>query len=142
MLLLVPGVSGIGKTTVRRDLQPKLQAEVESAELGSFGPIPMAQSLDCRQRTAEVAVQRTVQLQREARHFLLCGDPIAAVELAASPSAPQLDRIAFCLLDASPEALAARLQSPGDDTAPLVHRHAFADWCASRPRTRSTCSRW
>jgi hypothetical protein len=88
----------------------------------------LAQSLDWRQRTTELVVQRTVQLQREERHFLLCGDPIAAVEVTAAPSAPLLDGIALCLLDATPEAQAARLQSRGDDPALLIHHHAFADW--------------
>jgi hypothetical protein len=73
-------------------------------------------------------VRRTVQLQREGRHFLLCGDPIAAVEVAAAPSAPQLDAITCCLLDASPAAHGSRLTARGDDPALLVHHQAFADW--------------
>jgi hypothetical protein len=128
VLLLVTGASGIGKTTVRRLLQPQLQVEVECAELWDLSPNPLAQSLDWRQRTTELAIQRTVQLQREGRHFLLSGDPIAAVEIAAAPSAPLLDGIAICLLDATPEAQAARLRSRGDDPALLIHHHAFADW--------------
>ena len=128
MLLLVTGASGIGKSTVRKTLEPQLRAEVDCAELRDLAPSSLAYSLDWRQQTTELAVQRTVQLQREGRHFLLCGDPIAAVEVAAAPSAPLLDAIAFCLLDATPEAQAARLQSRGDDRALLLHHHAFADW--------------
>jgi hypothetical protein len=128
VLLLVTGASGIGKTTVRRLLQPQLQVEVECAELWDLSPNPLAQSLDWRQRTTELAIQRTVQLQREGRHFLLCGDPIAAIEVVAAPSAPHLDGIAVCLLDADPDAQANRLRARGDDPALLIHHHACADW--------------
>jgi broad-specificity NMP kinase len=128
VLLLVTGASGIGKTTVRRLLEPQLRAEVDCAELWDLAPNPLAQSLEWRQRTTELAVQRTVQLQREGRHFLLCGDPIAAVEVAAAPSADHVDAIAFCLLDAAPGEQAARLHARGDDLAVLVHHQAFADW--------------
>jgi hypothetical protein len=128
VLLLVTGASGIGKTTVRKLLEPQVRAEVECVELWDLAPNPPAQSLEWRQRTTELAVQSTVQLQREGRHFLLCGDPIAVVELAAAPSAPLLDGIAVCLLDAGAQAQATRLQARGDDPALLVHHHAFADW--------------
>lgn len=128
VLLLVTGASGVGKTTVRRLLQPQLGPEVECAELWDISPNPSAQNLEWRQRTTELAVQRTVQLQREGRHFLLCGDPIAAVEVIAAPSALELDRVAFCLLDADRQAQQQRLASRGDDAALLVHHHAFADW--------------
>jgi hypothetical protein len=128
VLLLVTGASGIGKSTVRKILEPQLRAEVDCGELWDLAPYSRAYSLAWRQQATELAVQRTVQLQREGRHFLLCGDPIAAVEVAAAPSAPQLDGVAICLLDASAVAQAARLQSRGDDPALLVHHQAFAEW--------------
>jgi hypothetical protein len=46
----------------------------------------------------------------------------------AAPSAPQLDAVAVCLLDASAEAQAERLAARGDDPALLVHHQAFAEW--------------
>ncbi len=128
MLLLVTGASGVGKTTVRRLLQPHLTPEVDCAELWDLSPNPQAQNLVWRQQTTELAVLRSVQLQREGRHLLLCGDPIAAVEVACAPSFPLLHRVAFCLLDATRAAQAARLSARGDDPALLVHHHAYADW--------------
>lgn len=132
MLLLVTGASGVGKTTARRLLQPQLQPEVECAELVEISPNPAVRDLVWRQRTTETAVQLAVQLQREGRHLLLCGDPIAAVEIAAAPSTGQLRAVAFCLLDASPASQAARLTTRGDDPALLVHHHAFAAWMRSQ----------
>jgi hypothetical protein len=128
VLLLVTGASGIGKTTVRRLLQPQLTPEVECAELWDLSPKPLAQTLEWRQQATELAVERAAQLQREGRHFLLCGDPIAAVEAAAAPSASHLDALAFCLLDAAPVAQAARLAARGDPPGLLAHHHAFAEW--------------
>jgi broad-specificity NMP kinase len=128
VLLLVTGASGIGKTTARKLLQPQLAPEVQCAELWDLSPKPLAQTLTWRQQTTELAVQRAVQLQREGRHFLLCGDPIAAVEATAAPSASHLDALAFCLLDAAPAAQAARLEARGDPPELLVHHHAFAEW--------------
>lgn len=128
MLLLVTGASGVGKTTVRTLLEPQLGPEVECAELWDLSPNPSAQTLEWRQRTTELAVQRAVQLQREGRHFLLCGDPIAAVEVLAAPSADRLAGSAFCLLDADRTTQAERLTNRGDDPALLVHHHAFAEW--------------
>jgi hypothetical protein len=128
MFLLVTGASGVGKTTVRTLLQPQLTPEVECLELRHLSANPGPHSLEWRQRTTELAVQRTVQLQREGRHLLLWGDPVAAVEVAAAPSAAHLDGLAVCLLDAQPEAQAERLTSRGDPAALLPHHHAFAAW--------------
>jgi hypothetical protein len=128
VLLLVTGASGVGKTTVRSLLQPQLTPEVECAELWDLSPHPLVQDIVWRQLVTELAVQRTVQLQREGRHLLLCGDPIAAVEVAATPSAPLLDAFACCLLDATAAAQAARLTTRGDDPSLLAHHQAFADW--------------
>ena len=60
--------------------------------------------------------------------MLLAGDPVPAIEVIAAPSAPQLDAVAVCLLDASAEAQAERLAGRGDDPALLVHHQAFAEW--------------
>jgi hypothetical protein len=62
------------------------------------------------------------------RHLLLSGDPVAAGEVLAAPSADRLDAIAVCLLDVDRDAQAARLMARGDDPALLVHHLAFADW--------------
>jgi hypothetical protein len=75
-----------------------------------------------------MAVRRAIELQACGRHLLLAGDPVPAIEVIAAPSAPQLDAVAVCLLDASAEAQAERLTARGDDPALLVHHQAFAEW--------------
>ena len=73
-------------------------------------------------------MRRAIELQLAGRHLLLSGDPVAAAEVVAAPSAPLLDGIAVCLLDASPAAQTARLSARGDDPSVLHHHHAFAEW--------------
>ncbi len=97
-------------------------------ELAEFRPHSAVRDLAWRQRVVELCVQHAVRLQHEGRHLLLCGDPVAAVEVIAAPSADELDGCAFCLLDAAPEAQAARLAARGDDPSLLIHHQAFAEW--------------
>jgi hypothetical protein len=128
VLLLITGASGVGKSTVRAVIAPELSPQVASVELADLAPLPVAKTLTWRQQTAETAVCQAVELQASGRHLLLAGDPIAAIEVIAAPSAPQLDAAAACLLDASAEAQAARLTARGDDPTLLVHHQAFAEW--------------
>lgn len=60
--------------------------------------------------------------------LLLAGDPVAAGEVLAAPSADRLDGIAVCLFDVDGDAQAARLLARGEDPTLLVHHVAFADW--------------
>ena len=128
MLLLITGASGVGKSTVRAAVEAELSPEVECVELVDVVPLPPAMTKAWRQQSAEAVVRRAVELQTSGRHLLLAGDPVAAVEIVAAPSAPRLDAIAVCLLDASAEAQAARLEARGDDLTLLPHHQAFADW--------------
>jgi len=73
-------------------------------------------------------VRRAVELHASGRHLLHAGDPVPAIEIVVAPSAPQLDAVAVCLLDATPEAQAARLAARGDDPEWLVRHQAFAEW--------------
>jgi hypothetical protein len=73
-------------------------------------------------------VRRAIDLQLWGRHLLLAGDPVAAAEVVAAPSATGLEGIAVCLLDLDSEAQAARLSARGDDPALLHHHQAFAEW--------------
>ena len=128
MLLLITGASGVGKSTIRTIVAPELSPQVECVELLDLTPAPDAMTLAWRQRTAEVAVRRAVELQDAGRHLLLAGDPVPAAEVVAAPSAAELDAIAVCLLDASAEAQAQRLVERGDDPALLIYHQAFAEW--------------
>ena len=113
---------------MRAVIAPELSPEVECVELLHLTPLPTAMTRVRRQQTAEVAVRRAVELQSSGRHLLLAGDPIPAAEVVAAPSAPRLDAIAVCLLDATPEAQAERLATRGDPAELLVHHQAFAEW--------------
>jgi hypothetical protein len=128
MLLLVTGASGMGKSTVRTLVEPALAPAVECVELAHVLPLRGVPSLLWRQQATEAAVRRAVELERNGRHLLLAGDPVAAVEAVAAPSAAGLDSIGVCLLDASPQEQARRLEARGDDPALLHHHQAFADW--------------
>lgn len=134
VLLLVTGASGVGKSTVRALVAPELAPAVECVELLMLTPMPRAMTKVWRQQTAELAVRRAVELQESGRHLLLAGDPVPAIELVAAPSAPELDAIAVCLLDASPTAQAERLTERGDPAELLVHHQAFADWMRQQAR--------
>jgi hypothetical protein len=134
MFLLVTGASGAGKSTVRRLVTPDLSREIECVELHHVSSVPPVPSIAWRQQATEAAVQRAVQLQAERRHLLLCGDPVAAGEVLAAPSAVELDGVAACLLDLSPEAQTSRLAGRGDDPALLAHHHAFAAWMRGHAR--------
>jgi hypothetical protein len=134
MFLLVTGASGAGKSTVRRLVTADLSPEVECVELHHVSSVPPFPTIAWRQQATEAAVQRAVELQAERRHLLLCGDPVAAGEVLAAPSAVELDGVAVCLLDLSPEAQASRLAGRGDDPALLADHHAFAGWMRGHAR--------
>jgi hypothetical protein len=78
--------------------------------------------------------RRALELEVSGRHVLLAGDPVPAIEIVTAPSAPKLEAIAACLLDATAEAQAARLRARGDDPALLPHHQAFAEWMRRQAR--------
>ena len=128
MLMLVTGASGAGKSTVRDAVAPALSPAVVCVELRHVATVPARPTIEWRQQATERAVRRALHLQAQGRHLLLSGDPVAAAEVIAAPSADALDGIAVCLLDLSAEAQAARLAQRGDDPAVLHHNQAFAKW--------------
>jgi hypothetical protein len=134
MFLLVTGASGAGKSTARLGVAPVLSPDVECVELHDVIEVPAIPTLAWRQQATEAAVQRALGLQDEHRHLLLSGDPVAAGEVLAAPSAIHLDGIAACLLDVSPEAQSARLNRRGDDPALMADHHAFARWMRGHAR--------
>jgi hypothetical protein len=128
MFLLVSGASGAGKSTARGLVADEFEPGVRCVELRHVLPIPPAPTLAWRQRATEAVVCHALKLQEHGRHVLLAGDPVAAGEVLAAPSADRLDGVAVCLLDVDRDAQAARLLARGDDPALLVHHVAFADW--------------
>ena len=128
MLLLITGASGAGKSTVRAAIESELSPTVECVELSHLTSVPAVLTRVWRQRATDAVVRQAIDLQARERHLLLSGDPVAAAEVAAAPSAPGLDAIAVCLLDLSPEAQATRLNARGDDPSLLPDHQAFAEW--------------
>jgi hypothetical protein len=106
----------------------ELEPGVESVELHDVVPVPRAPTLAWRQRATEAVVCHALKLRKDGRHVLLAGDPVAAGEVLAAPSADRLDGVAVCLLDVARDAQAARLVARGDDPGLLVHHVAFAEW--------------
>lgn len=133
MLLLVTGASGVGKSMARvlasRLLEVSHPGQLEGTEFFTLGPIPDIPTIAWRHEMTEVAVQRAIALETEGRHLLFGGDPIAAGEALAAPSADTID-IAVLLLDADEAAHNARLDGRGDP-GELQIRHlnlGFAEW--------------
>jgi hypothetical protein len=127
MLLLITGASGAGKSAARVGTDRLLSDEIDAVELGHLGPIPPIPTAAWRQEMAEVAVRRAITLEAQGRHLLVAGDPIAAGEILAAPSATKID-IAICLLDADSAAQTDRLRKRNEPEEYLVHHVAFADW--------------
>jgi hypothetical protein len=127
MFFLVTGASGVGKSTVRKLIEPEFADVLDIAELGMLGSTPKWK-IEWRHQMVERAVLRALESQREGKHFLLCGDPVPPGEVWAAPSANHLDHLAVCLLDAGEKAQTARLLERGDDSKFLSHHLAFAAW--------------
>jgi hypothetical protein len=127
MLLLITGASGVGKTTVRKLVAPRFADRLDAYELAEVAGPPQW-NLRWRHQAVEQAVQLAIHAQTRGRHLLLCGDPVAPAEVFATPSAPRIERIAICLLDADEDSQRSRLAARGDDPS-LIPRHvAFAAW--------------
>jgi len=127
VFFLVTGASGVGKSTVRKLVEPEITGRVAVCELGMLGLIP-EWSLRWRHQAVEQVVQLALQKQREGMHFLLCGDPVPPGELYAAPSAGELAGIEVCLLDISAEKQIERLTQRGDAQEFIPHHVAFAEW--------------
>jgi broad-specificity NMP kinase len=139
MFLLVTGASGAGKSTVRRLVAPDLAPAIECVELHDIVSVPARPDIAWRQRATEAVVRRALDLQADRRHLLLSGDPVAAGEVLAAPSAVALSAVAVCLLDVSPDAQAARLVRRGDDPALLPITTRSLPGCAATLAILTTC---
>lgn len=127
MFLLVTGASGVGKTTARLRVRAELSELVTCVELCQVVAIPDAPDEAWRQRVVGQLVDLALDHQRDGRHLMLCGDPVPASEVFATPRADELEGGAVLLLDADPAVQTRRLAQRGDDPQ-LLHRHlAFQD---------------
>lgn len=125
MLFLITGASGAGKSMVRDLVSPQLGSTFEAVELKDLGPVE-GMTVARRQEMAELAAARAAELTAAGRHLLLSGDPVAAGEVIAAPSAMRCGGVAVCLLDVSESAQRSRLGTRGDpsDLIPLCVAHA------------------
>ena len=78
--------------------------------------------------TVRTIVARELSPEVECVELLDLTPPPDAMTQAWRQRAAELDAIAVCLLDASPEAQAERLAARGDDPTLLIHHQAFAEW--------------
>jgi hypothetical protein len=134
VFLLLTGASGVGKSAVRHLLEDSLAPDVECAELGEVMAVPPVPDIEWRQRATEAAVLRALAAQEAGRHFMLAGDPVAAGELVAAPSADRLDGIAVCLLDCEPDVQLQRLTERGDHPITFDAHRGFAAWMRGHVR--------
>ena len=133
VLLLISGASGAGKSSVRQGIAEDLEPAVAAVELRHLDTVPQIPTLEWRQRMAERAVLRAMELDEQGRHLLLAGDPVAPGEVLAAPSAPMVD-VAMCLLDVDEVAQRERLRRRGDPEELLPRHVAFADWMRKHAR--------
>ena len=125
MLLVVTGASGAGKSTVRETVAERLG--IESTEIRTIRPDRPVRNTAARQEVGEQVVAKAVELDRDGRHLLFCGDPFPPGEVLACPSADQVD-IAVCHLHVSAEEQVRRLRERGEPGESLVHHVRFAEW--------------
>lgn len=127
MLLVVSGASGVGKSTVRTKAATALPDTFEAVELYHLDEPPAVPTLAWRQEVVELAAQRALELDKEGRHLLLCGDPVPAGEALAVPTAENLD-IAVCLLHADKPSQLERIREREEPPEVQQLHSAFADW--------------
>jgi hypothetical protein len=141
VLLLISGASGAGKSSVREAIAADVEPAITAVELRHLGAIPNPPTLEWRQRMAEVAVLRAMELDEEGRHLLLAGDPVAPGEVLAAPSAPMVE-IAVCLLDVDEEAQreAAAPRRPRGAPPPPCCIRGLASTPRSRPSAYIACA--
>ena len=71
VLLLISGASGAGKSSVRHGIAEDLAPAIAAVELRHLDTVPQIPTLEWRQRMAERAVLRAVELGEQGRHLLL-----------------------------------------------------------------------
>lgn len=98
MIYFIAGASGSGKSAIIKDLKLLLP----NATIHDFDDIGVPENADkkWRQKSTELWLQRYLKEGDSVGIFCICGQVVLG-EVLACPSAKQLDKINFCLLDVS-----------------------------------------
>lgn len=127
MLFFIPGANGSGKTTVI----PELRRLLPDMQIYDFDRYPdrktgrQIATPEERQDIAEEWLQ--VALANAPQHTIVSGLGIMG-EVFACPSAPQLDHIAFCLLDCADIVRLDRLKARGTPEHASMEMLCWAAW--------------
>ncbi|WP_427884870.1 hypothetical protein ACQHIV_22055 [Kribbella sp. GL6] len=127
MLLILTGSSCAGKTTLARALGDRVPdiAIHDHDEIG----VPEDADVQWRNRTTEQWIGRALKYQDRGIDVLLTGQsPLG--EILASPSAPQLDGIAVCLVDVDDEERRRRLDRRDNGLWSPAVLDSFVRWGA------------
>lgn len=127
MLFFVTGASGAGKSS----LIPFLRRQQPQMVVHDFDTHPIQETIgvmatpEQRQQVAEAWLQRA--LADAPRDTIICGLGVMG-EVLACPSAPQLDHIAFCLLDCGDVERLDRLRRRGDVENANIDMLCWSAW--------------
>ena len=135
MLFFVTGASGSGKSACLpylKEMNPD-QIIFDFDELGD----PEKADTSWRQEATEVWLQKALEYQRRSRDVVICGGAIQG-EILACPSAPEIEKIHFCLLDCHDTVRIDRIRSRGTygDTQDMLNWAAWQRMHAVDPQWR------
>jgi hypothetical protein len=127
MIFFVTGASGAGKSA----LIPGLRQWLPDFVIEDFDHHPIQDEIgvmatpEQRQQVAEAWLQTA--LGHQPRHMVICGLGVMG-EVLACPSAPQIDHLAFCLLDCEDVERLDRLRRRGDGQSADMDILCWSAW--------------
>ena len=114
MLYLVTGASGSGKTACL-DILRQRNPQVVWYDFDEVG-VPASADKRWRHRTTEYWLERAIENQAKGLDTCINGNIILG-EVLACPSAPEINRLAVCLLDCADVVRIDRLRARGSNGA-------------------------
>jgi len=111
MIFFVTGSSGSGKTTCIKELKKLLPGNIKVFDFDDVG-VPENADKVWRQKATEYWIKKAIEYQSKNIDICVCGTSVLG-EILASPSMPQVNGIAVCLLDCSDWARIERLNKRG-----------------------------